>query len=179
MTNNIEKNMITTNSRRLKFYITSKFKKGNPNRPVISSVDSHTSNISRYAEYHLQPIVKQMPSYLKHTNDFISKVQDLSIPKDSMLVSLDVKSLYKTLPAGMAQAWHLVGIAAVRCAHKKYQQKTVAAKVLATFLALTRTLNEFIFDSNFYSQGQGHAMDTNCAPFYANIFMEYFVFMNI
>ena len=36
-------------------------KQGNPGRPVISSVNCHTSNISKYVDYHLQPIVQQIP----------------------------------------------------------------------------------------------------------------------
>ena len=47
---------------------------------------------------HLQPIVKQVPSYVTEVNDFINKVKDLGEPKDSILVSLDVKSLNINIP---------------------------------------------------------------------------------
>ena len=65
------------------------------------------------------------------------------------------------------------GIAAVKRAYDKYQQKTVATKVLTTFLALILTLNNIIFNSELYSQIKGCAMGTICAPAYANIFMAY------
>ena len=59
-------------------------------------------------------------------------------------------------------------------AYDKYQQKTVATKVLTTFLALILTLNNFIFNSKLYLQIKGRAMGTICTPAYANIFMAYF-----
>ena len=91
----------------------------------------------------------------------------MKVPKDAILVSLDVKALYTRIP-------NSEGIAAVKRAYDKYQQKTVATKVLTTFLALILTLNNFIFNSKLYLQIKGCAMDTTCAPAYANIFMAYF-----
>ena len=41
------------------FYIPPKIhKEGNPGHPVISSINCHTANISKYVDYHLQPIMK-------------------------------------------------------------------------------------------------------------------------
>ena len=51
-----------------KFYLQLKIhQEGNPSRPVVSSMNSHTTNISTYVDYHLQPIVKEIPSYVKYT----------------------------------------------------------------------------------------------------------------
>ena len=45
----------------------------------------HTANISKYVDYHLQPIVKQIPSYVKDTNDFINKINAVkSVPKKQL-----------------------------------------------------------------------------------------------
>ena len=165
---NIADGLNTSNPRTPKFYLSPKIHKpNNPGRPVISSVDCHTSNISRCVDYHLQPIVKNIPSYIKDTNDFIKKTKDLKVPKDAILVSLDVKALYTSIP-------NSEGIAAVKKAYDKYQQKTVATKVLTTFLALILTLNNFIFNCKLYLQIKGCEMGTICAPAYENIFMAYF-----
>ena len=91
----------------------------------------------------------------------------MKVPKDAILVSLDVKALYTSIP-------NSDGIAAVKRAYYKHEQKTVASKVLTTFLALILTLNNFIFNSKLYLQIKGCAMDTICAPAYTNIFMAYF-----
>ena len=71
----------------------------NPGRSVISPVSCHTSIISEYVDYYLQPIVKQIPSYVKITSDFISKIKAVeTVPDNSCLVSLDIKSLHANIP---------------------------------------------------------------------------------
>ena len=126
--------LITSKPRTPKFYILPKIhKENNPGRPVISSINCHTSKISKYVDYHLQPIIKQIPSCVQDTNDFINKINNHNIPKESIFVTLDVKSLYTNRP-------NPEGIAAVKKAHERYQHKTVPTKVITTFLALILTL---------------------------------------
>ena len=63
-----------SNSKNPKFYMQPMtHRKDNPGRPVVSSVNCHTSSISKYVDYHLQPIVKDMPSYVRDTKDFLTK----------------------------------------------------------------------------------------------------------
>ena len=50
----------------------------------MSSINCHTANISKYVDHQLQPIMKQIPSYVKDTNDFINKINAVkSVPKNS------------------------------------------------------------------------------------------------
>lgn len=55
-------------------------------------------NISKYVDSLLQPHVKKIRTYIQDTRDFISKIEDLQIPPDLVLVSLDVVSLYTSIP---------------------------------------------------------------------------------
>lgn len=75
----ITKNLIRTNPRAPKFYLTQEnHEKYNPSRQIISSVDCHTCSISRYVEYHLQPIAKQVPLYVNGSKNFVfTKMKDL------------------------------------------------------------------------------------------------------
>ena len=58
-------------------------KEGNPGYPVVSSINCHTANILEYIDYHLQPIVKEISSYVKDTN-FINKINTgRSVPQSS------------------------------------------------------------------------------------------------
>ena len=66
------------------------------------------------------------------------------------------------------------GIAAVKRKHDNFTQKTVATKVMTTFLALILTLNNFTFNSKFYLQIKGCAMGTICSTAYANILVSEF-----
>ena len=74
-TNNIAQKLITTNPRMSKLYTTPKIHKGrNPGQFRRLSYIQYVP--SQYVEYHLQPIIKQISSYVKDTNDFINKVKD-------------------------------------------------------------------------------------------------------
>ena len=53
-----------------------------------------TAKISEYDYFHLQPMVKQIPSNVKDTTDFLQKLDAIKFVTDiAYLVSLDVKSL--------------------------------------------------------------------------------------
>ena len=88
-----------SNSKTPKFYISPKtHKPNNPGRLVINSIVCHTSEISRFVDHHLRPLVKQIPSYIKDTNHFINKVNNFSVPVNSILVTMDIRSLYTSIP---------------------------------------------------------------------------------
>ena len=122
----------------------------NPRRPVVSSVNWHTKTISKYVDFHLQPIVTNIPSYVKDTTDFFQKLDSVkNVPNDCLLVTLDVKSLYTNIPNDE-------GIKPAREAYDNHPNKAVAAKVIPTFFSLIKILG------------------TIGASAYANIFMLQF-----
>ena len=41
-----------------------------PGRPVISNCGHYTENISSFLDFHLQPLAREVKSYIKDTNDF-------------------------------------------------------------------------------------------------------------
>ena len=40
-------------------------------RPVISNCGNYTENISCFLDFHLQPLAREVKSYIKDTNDFL------------------------------------------------------------------------------------------------------------
>ena len=140
------------------FYISPKiYKEGNPGSPLATSINCHTANISKYVDCHVQPIVKQIPFYVQDTNDFINKINAVkSVPKNSYLVTMDVRSLYTNIP-------NVEGISTVKRAFDNYPNKTTTTKVITTFLALILTLNNFVFDCIHYLQIKRCAMGSICA----------------
>ena len=65
-----------------KFYITHKIhKEKNPGRPFINSINCHTSEISPFVDNHLQPIVKEIPSF-QDTNNFVNKINNFKVPQN-------------------------------------------------------------------------------------------------
>ena len=74
MKEKVAEGLRTQNLRMPKFYLRLKLhKKGNPGGPVVSSVNCHTSNISKYVDYYLQPIVKDNHRMSKGHKIFYSK----------------------------------------------------------------------------------------------------------
>ena len=129
-------------------------KEGNPGRPLISSINCYASKISGYVGYHLQPIVKEIPSYVQDTADIFRKNNQIDfVPNNSYLVSLDLKSLYANIP-------NAEGIKSVKTSWEKYSKRTASAKVINTFLALILTLNNFVFNCKNYLRIKGCTMAT-------------------
>ena len=140
---------------------------GCPGHPV-SSINCHAADISKYVDYQLQPIAKEIPSCVKDTNDFINKINAVkSVPKKSYLVTMDVRSWYTNIP-------NTEGISAVKRAYNNYSKKTTTTKVITTFLALILTLSNFVFNCMHYLQIKECAMGTIFAAAYANIFVANF-----
>ena len=46
---------------------------------MINSINCYTSEISRFADHHLQLLVREIPSYIKDKNDFINKIDNFNI----------------------------------------------------------------------------------------------------
>ena len=82
------------------FYLLPKIHKKNiPGRPICSSVTHPTSRISKFVDAHIRDYVPKTKSYIRDTQDFITKIRELGpIPQGSILVTLDVSSLYTTMP---------------------------------------------------------------------------------
>lgn len=154
-----------------RFYILPKIhKQGNPGRPVVSSVNCHTSKISAYVDHHVKPLVTKLSSYVKDTTDFLNKIEKVDrVPANTYLVSMDVRSLYTNIP-------NEEGLEALRHTLEKRRSGSYTAHstVLLKFMELILTLNNFVFNCVNYLQIKGCAMGTNCAPSYANIFMGRF-----
>ena len=134
----------SVNPKTPKFYISPKIhKENNPRRPVINSMNCHTSEISHFVDHHLQPLVREIPSYIKDTNGLLHKINNFAVPPNSLLVTMDAKSLYTNIPNNE-------GIASMKKKYDHYPKKTIPTKIITTFPALILTLNNFIFNSKFY-----------------------------
>ena len=81
------------------FYILTKIHKPTPvGRPIISGCDGPTERLSSFVDKLLQPIAQQQKSYLKYTTHFINFLDKTKVPENTILVSMDVTSLYTNIP---------------------------------------------------------------------------------
>ena len=136
-----------------------------PGRPVISNSGYYTENISAFLDHHLQPLAKEVKSYIKDTNDFLKKLRDLpDLPDNAILCTIDVVGLYPNIP-------HKDGLEALRKSLEARQNPEVSTETLMELAELVLTNNFFTHNENTYKQKSGTAIGTKFAPSYAILTM--------
>lgn len=78
-----------------------------PGHPFVSGIDSVMSQVGKYIDHFLQPLVQMMPSYVKDSRHIINVLSNLSPKQGLCLVTADVSSLYMVIP-------HHLGLEAVK-----------------------------------------------------------------
>ena len=152
------------------FYILPKVHKQEvPGRPIVSSVNSVTENISEFLTKCIQPLTSKLKSNISDTKSFLKSIITKKPPVGEIyLVSLDVVSLYTNIP-------HEEGINACIYFIEKHRHelpKFVPNKtILMTLFKFVLENNYFLFDNILYKQLFGTAMGTKMAPPYANLFL--------
>jgi hypothetical protein len=69
-----------------------------PGRPILSANGCPTEKISQFVDHFLKEIATKHPAYVKDTTHFLQRLQDVGqLPPDSILVTLDVTSLYTNI----------------------------------------------------------------------------------
>ena len=150
-------------------YLLKKVHKG-PNivRPIVSGSGGPTENVSALLDYFLQPLLPNIPSYLKDSKHVVMLLEKHMFPPDCVLSTVDVKSLYLNIP-------HEEGIrSALDALYKSNPNRDEVPFPDITAEALLRTVleqNYFEFNGQMFHQVRGTAMGTKMAPAYANIFM--------
>ena len=149
-----------------KFYILPKIHKQNvTGRPILSGNGGPTEKISALVDECIKHYVPLLPSYIKDTTDFIRKIESLpKLPENTLLVTLDVTSLYTNIP-------NTEGISAVLDKVVRDKARILAARWIKELLELVLLKNNFEFNGSHFLQIGGTAMGTRVAPSLANIFM--------
>ena len=164
--------LITENPRTANFYLLPKIHKGTippPGRPIVSANDCPTERISQFVDHFIQPLIPILKSYIKDSGHFLWLLDNLQLPPNTILCTLDVTSLYTNIP-------NSEGIAAVRqqLAQHRHPFENPTNHSICELLRLVLTCNNFQFDNKHYLQVGGTAMGTKLAPSFANIFMGWF-----
>lgn len=137
-------------------------------RPIVSGCSGPTENCSAFLDFYLQPLVPLSKSYIRDSKHMIQILEDVTLPQNAILATVDVEALYLNIP-------HSEGI---ECAlsnlyeHNPDRDSLPFPKDFVEGL-LTAILkhNIFEFDGKMYRQTRGTAMGTKAAPSYANLFM--------
>lgn len=138
-----------------------------PGRPIVSDVNSDSYHIAEFIDHYLAPLATQHPAYLKDTTDFVNKIKHLNIPQNSLLVTLDVTSMYTNID-------NKAGLKTVKDILNYNPQPDRPDEEILQLLQLSLENNDFEFNGKWYVQTSGTAMGKKFAPSYANIFMAAF-----
>ena len=169
--------LLNTHSRPGRFYLLPKIHKNvlpPPGRPIISAIGSPTEKISEFLDHFLQPFLADMPSLVKDTGHFLYILSKLGpLPQNTILVTLDVTSLYTNVP--LLQAKQAVG----RVLNRTRPGATEPSnQSLIRLLDFVFTKNVFTFsDGNklhYFVQTNGVSMGSKCAPSVACTYMGEF-----
>eukprot|EP00731_Ephydatia_muelleri_P027522 Em0019g395a len=136
-------------------------------RPIVSGINSPTEQLSECVDIWLQPLMCQLPSYVRDSTQFINVLEGLTFPPECLLASIDVTSLYTNII-------HREGIeCSVSALQHSYSTDPdqPPPEVIGEMINIILTNNVIEFEGQIYLQLQGCAMGTKCAPAYASIFM--------
>ena len=136
-----------------------------PARPIVSDVGSVTRACAALLEHFLAPLAQQGQSYVRDSLHVIAIIEDTFLNDSSLLVTLDIVSLYTNIPTEN-------GIAAVAKAFQRYPDRRRPDLTLLTMLRIILTHNAFLFRGEQFLQTQGTAMGCAFGSSYANIFLS-------
>ena len=70
-----------------------------PGRPIVSGIGTLTEYVSAFVDRELQPLLANIPSYIKDTTDFLNKLSRFNnLPDNTILVTLDGTAVYSNIP---------------------------------------------------------------------------------
>ena len=136
-------------------------------RPIVSDCGSESYNVSQYIDSFIRPISIRHSSYLKDTYDFISKIRGQKIPKNALLVTADVSSLYTNMNIDRT-------LQVTKNALARYPDPQRPDDHILRLLEITLRKNDFTFDGEFFLQICGTAMGKSYAPGLADLYLEEF-----
>ncbi|XP_073508111.1 uncharacterized protein [Phyllobates terribilis] len=137
-----------------------------PGRPIVSGLEGLCQPICIFIDYYLKPLAQTLPSYVRDSTEVLTRINNITLETDMILVTSDVEALYTCIDHGQ-------GIEAVRFFLGMSNWDGRTCELVVELLEYILTHNFFVFKDQFYVQKRGTAMGAACAPSYANLFMGY------
>ncbi|XP_075151018.1 uncharacterized protein LOC142225127 [Haematobia irritans] len=142
-------------------------KESTPLRPICSSIDSPSYNLCKYIVGILRNITLDSKYNVKDSADFKTRLENMTIEDDEVLISFDVVSLFPSIPVKLAiqtieRKWTII---------EQYTNMTKDLFIdLITFCI--KDTRYFKFEDKIYEQLKGMPMGSPVSPIVADIIME-------
>ena len=130
------------------FYMLPKIHKENcPGRPIVSTYDSPTVNISKFLDIILSPLVQELPPFINDIPQFLQIIDDFEFSANAnhkpLLFTMDVTSLYISIPHDGAL------IASKHFLHRRSNQ-SIFTSTLLQLIELVLKMNTFRFNGRYF-----------------------------
>lgn len=138
-------------------------------RPVVSCINSPTYNLAKFIHNILMPVASTFKFSIKNSHQCISNIEEIKLPKNYILISLDVVSLFTNIPK-------MLVITIIKTKWQFLKAYTdVPLKTLVKLIEFCFNSSYFKFEDKFYSQLDGSAMGNPSSPILAEFVMDYII----
>ena len=131
-------------------------------RPICSSINSSTYNASKYLDILLQPIMKNINSFICNSAEIVYKLETMKFPAGCQLLEADVENLYPSINIED-------GLRSLRLALVQHNWNETEIEFVIELARWVLTNNYIQFGDRFYLQLIGTAMGTPFAVTFACI----------
>ena len=137
-----------------------------PMRPIVAHTNSLLTPTARLLDHLLQPVARTYPDYLHNSASLSILLQTLEVPETAILVSVDVESLYPSIP--QTECLDII----YKELHSQCHLLLFDPNLIIQLLHINVNHNYFEFATLIFQQTTGTAMGTAFSPTIANIFMS-------
>ena len=153
-----------------KFYgipkVHKKFEHIPPMRPIIAQTNSPLAPSAKFIDHVLQPLAQSYPDFLHDSTSLIKTLENMTLPRNSILVTIDVTNLYPSIP--QTECLQIIY-------NEMFQRRhllLVDPNLIIQLLQINVNFNYFSFAGLSFQQTHGTAMGAAFSPTIANIFMS-------
>ena len=141
-------------------------KTGHPIRPVVSFIDSPCHKLSSWLNVILRKVTEFQNIYsIKNSLQFANYLKNIDIPQGAILISLDVKNLFPSIPPSEC-------ITLIETLLNNTTLPKLVVQNLVSLLSIILHKTFFKFNNKFFTQCSGLAMGSNLSPFLSEVFMN-------
>ena len=138
-----------------------------PMRPIVAHTSSLFTPTARFLDHLLQPVAQTYPDYLHNSASLSILLQTLEVPETAILVSVNVESLYPSIP--QTECLDII----YEELHSQRHLLLFDPNLIIRLLHINVNHNYFEFATLIFQQITGTAMGTAFSPTIANIFMSH------
>ena len=137
-----------------------------PMRPIVSQSSSLLAPSAQLIDHVLQPLARSYPDYVHNSTSLVLCLQELTVPDDAILVTIDVTNLYPSIP--QSECLNIIHTEI----HTRSYLCIYDPNLITRLLHININHNYFAFGEHFFQQIKGTAMGAAFSPTIANIFLS-------